>query len=148
ASAEAGSATIRRISSRACALQRSSQSRLKIQGWVVRSIPACRSSPNLLNSTCTTLAPCAAAISAVLSVLNESITTISAAQDTLSSAWPICPSSLRERTKTETGGLVAMAGLGRRAPLAPDGGAGDLIDVPAAAPRPDEGPLGRARLEG
>ena len=95
-------------------VQRSSQSRLKIQGWVVFSIPAWRSSPNLLNSTCTTLAPCPAAISAVLSVLNESITTISAAQDTLSSAGPICSSSLRERMKTDTGGLVAMAGLGRR----------------------------------
>jgi hypothetical protein len=54
-----------------------------------------------------------AAISAVLSVLNESITTISAAHATLSSAGPIFCSSFRERMKTDTGGLDAMAGLGR-----------------------------------
>src|ERR1035438_9056493 len=139
---------MRRISSRAPGVQRSSESRLKIQGCVVCSIPAWRSSPNLLNSICTTLAPWPVAISTVRSELKESITTISAAQDTLSRAGPIFCSSFLERMKTETGGLDAMAGLYRRSSGVPDGRARDLIQVSAAAPGPDERPPRRARAKG
>ena len=102
---------MRRISSRASGVQRSSESRLNTQGCVVFLMPASRSSPNFLNSIWTTRAPCAAAMPSVPSVLNESITTTSAAQETLSSAGPIFCSSFLERMNTDTGGLFAMVGL-------------------------------------
>ena len=83
-----------RISSRTSRVQRSSESRLKIQSWVQCSSVRLRRLPKPSNGTCTTRAPSDVAISAVRSVLPESATITSSAHRMLETASAIFSASL------------------------------------------------------